>query len=669
MTPTPRPLVLALGLGLLAALSSADADAQRKRSSSRTPAVTPQCTDFYAQANADWLKANPVPVDGSVSALGQLAELAQRQQRELLDAAMASPQNEVQTRLGDFWASGLDEAAVEADGSKPIAPLLTRIDAIKRAKDVPAAIAALHQVGIPVAFNFAPDVDLKALDRHIGYFMQGGMGLPDPAFYTRNDADTQALMGRYRNYVRQVLALTGTPQARLDADAGAVIEIETAIARKSQSVADLNNPFRTYVPVPVTNVTKSYRNLQLDKFLEAQGVKDDLVSLPDPTLFAELDAMVNRVKPEQWKAYLRWRVGDAMAPYLSKSFRDASFGFRGQVLAGQAAPAPRWQQVLEAINTAAGPMLGREYAARYLTSEERRRAGVVVDEIREAQIAAVERNTWLSAEAKAEAKAKLDAVKIEIGTPRRDLDYSVQPMGRGSFGGNMLIASTWRHREEMKRIGKGNADRRWDVLPQQPALAYDIAQNRLIVTAAVLQPPVLDVDRPATAYGAYGALVGTQLSRAIDAKGAQVNARGELGNWWTPADTAAWNTLGERVAAQYAGQPYPGVKGGKVNGGQVRDVALSDQAGLQLAWDAYAKAQPEAKAADQQAFFGAWSKLWGQQVSENVAAERLAAEIHAPGPLRSNVPLSNLPAFGAAYGCKAGQPMQRAEADQVRVWR
>ena len=137
----------------------------------------------------------------------------------------------------------------------------------------------------------------------------------------------------------------------------------------------------------------------------------------------------------------------------------------------------------------------------------------------------------------------------------------------------------------------------------------------------------------------------------------------------TPADTAAWNTLGERVAAQYAGQPCPGVKGGKVNGGQVRDVALSDQAGLQLAWDVYAKAQPEAKAADQQAFFGAWSKLWGQQVSENVAAERLAAEIHAPGPLRSNVPLSNLPAFGAAYGCKAGQPMQRAEADQVRVWR
>ncbi len=663
----PRPLALALGLGLLT-LAAADADAQRKKT--KAPAVSAQCTAFYPQANAAWLAANPLPGDaGATSALAQLSELALQQQRELLDAAMRSPQNEVQSRLGDFWASGLDEAAVEADGSKPIAPLLTRINAIKKAKDVPAAFAALHQVGIPVAFNFAPDVDLKALDRHIGYFMQGGMGLPDPAFYTRTDADTQAVMQRYRDYVRQILSLTGTPKERLDAEADAVIAVETAIARKAQSLVDLNNPFRNYAPVAVADVNKRYPNLQLGKFLEAQGVKDDLVSLSDPALFAELDAMVNRIKPEQWRAYLRWRVGDAMAPYLSRSFRDASFAFRGQVLSGQAAQAPRWRQVLDAINTAAGPMLGHEYANRYLTSEERRRAGVIADEVRDALLVAVERNSWLSDAAKAEAAKKLKAINIEVGTPRRNLDYTVQPMGRGSFGGNMLIASTWRHREEMKRIGKGNADRRWDVLPQQPALAYDIAQNRLIVTAAVLQPPVFDVDRPAATYGAYGALVGTQVNRAIDARGAQVNAAGELGNWWTPADTNAWTALGDRVAAQYAAQAYPGVKNGRVNGALVRDVALADQAGIELAWEAYAKAQPAASEADRQAFFGAWSGLWAQQVAENVATERMASDIHAPGPLRSDVPLSNLAAFGAAFGCKAGQPMQRADAEQVRIWR
>ncbi|KAG1255375.1 hypothetical protein G6F65_016666 [Rhizopus arrhizus] len=345
---------------------------------------------------------------------------------------MKSPQGNVQKLLGDFWASGLDEAAVEADGSNPIAPLLTRINAIKKAKDVPASIAALHQVGIPVAFNFGPDVDLKALDRHIGYFMQGGMGLPDPAFYTRTDADTVALMGRYRAYVKQILALTGTPAAKLDAESQSVIALETELARNAQSLAGINNPFNNYAPISTKELNSRYRNLQLDAFLKAQGVDDDLVSLADPGLFKQLDGMVTKLKPDQWKAYLRWRVGDAMAPYLSKAYRDAEFEFRGRVLRGETLPPQRWEDVLDAINVAAGPMVGREYAARYLSAEDRRQAAWIVDKVREVQIEAVRNSSWMSAEAKTEAQAKLAALKIEIGTPLRDLDYSVQPMGRGS---------------------------------------------------------------------------------------------------------------------------------------------------------------------------------------------------------------------------------------------
>ena len=668
MISAPRPLVLALGVALVALVSAADADAQRRKS--RAPAVSPQCADLYAHANAAWLKTHQAPADaGAVTALGQLSELALQQQRQLLDAAMASPDNDVQHRLGDFWASGLDEAAVEADGSRPIATLLSRIDAIGKSRDVPATIAALHQVGIPVAFNFAPDVDLQALDRHIGYFMQGGMGLPDPAFYTRDDADTRVVMDRYRAYVRQILALTGSPEQRLDADVSAVIAIETALARKSRSLNELNSPADNFAPVPVAQAAKRYRHLQLDKFLAAQGVKDDRVSMANPALFAELDAMVGKLKPEQWRAYLRWRVGDAMAPYLSRSYRDASFGFRGQVLEGRSVQAPRWQQVLEAINVAAGPMLGREYAAAHLQPEERRQAGLVIDELRQALLAAVDASRWLGAPAKAEARAKLEAMAIEVGTPRRDLDYTVQPMGRGSFGSNMLIASTWRHGQEMKRIGKGNADRRWDVLPQEPALAYDIAQNRLIATAAALQAPIFDAARPELLYGAFGALVGSQLNRAIDAQGSRVDARGQVRDWWSPADRDAWTALGNRVAAQYASQDYPGVKGARVDGALVRNVALADQAGLELAATAHAKAQPQASQAARQALFEAWSRLWAQQVAANTASERLKTDIHAPGPLRSNLPAANLPEFAAAFACKPGQPMTRAEADQVKVWR
>lgn len=664
-----KPTLLALAL--VVAFGAADAQAAKKKKAAKAPAVSAECGDFYSSANAAWLTANPLPSGtGALSALGQLRERSQQQQKDLLDAAMQAPQGNVQKLLGDFWASGLDEAAVEADGAKPIAPLLDRINGIKRAKDVPAAIAALHQVGIPVVFNFSPDVDLKALDRHIGYFSQGGLGLPDPAYYTRTDAETQELLGRYRAYVKQILALTGTKADRLDAEATQVIDLETRIAQASRPLLDLGNPLANYVPVATKDLAKPYKNLQLDAFLKVQGVNDDIVSLANPALFAQLNALVASIKPDQWKTYLRWQVGDAMAPFLAKSYRDASFEFRGRVLRGEAAPAPRWQQVLDAINTAAGPMLGREYAGRYLPSASKSKAESVAKDVRDALERGIERNTWMSAAAKAEAKSKIDKLKVEIGTPRRDLDYSVQPMGRGSFGSNILIASTWRHREEMKRIGKGNADRRWDVLPQQPALAYDLAQNRLIVTAAVLQAPVFDVTRGDSAlYGSYGALVGHELSRGFDKRGHMVDASGEIRDWWTPADVAAWDAIGMRVSAQYAGYDYPGVTGSKVNGSLTQDENMADLAGVELAWDAFTNAQLAPNLGAKQTLFRTWSELWAQQVSPAEAVQRVSTDVHAPGQWRSNGPLANQPAFGESFTCKAGQPMRRSDAEQIKIWR
>jgi putative endopeptidase len=664
-----KPTLLALAL--VVAFGATDAQAAKKKKTAKAPAVSAECTDFYASANAGWLAANPLPsATGSLSALGQLRDRSQQQQKDLLDAAMQAPQGNVQKLLGDFWASGLDEAAVEADGAKPVAPLLDRINGIKRAKDVPAAIAALHQVGIPVVFNFSPDVDLKALDRHIGYFSQGGLGLPDPDYYTRTDAETRELLGRYRSYVKQILALTGTPAGKLDAEAALVIDLETRIAQASRPLPDLANPLANYLPVATKDLAKPYKSLQLDAFLKAQGVNDDIVSLANPALFAQLNTLLTSIKPEQWKTYLRWQVGDAMAPYLARSFRDASFEFSGRVLRGEAAPAPRWQQVLDAINTAAGPMLGREYAARYLPAASKSKAESVAQDVRDALGRSIERNTWMSAAAKAEAGSKIGKLKIEISTPRRDLDYSVQPMGRGSFGSNILIASTWRHREEMKRIGKGNADRRWDVLPQQPALAYDLAQNRLIVTAAVLQAPVFDVSRGDSAlYGSYGALVGHELSRGFDKRGRMIDASGEIRDWWTPADLAAWEAIGTRVAAQYSGYAYPGVASAKVNGSLTQDENIADLAGVELAWDAFTNAQLAPNLGAKQTLFRTWSELWAQQVSPAEAAQRVTTDMHAPGQWRSNGPLANQPAFGESFTCKAGQPMRRSDAEQIRVWR
>ncbi len=672
-TALARHVALALGLTLIVSLSVHDADAAKKKrapAKKAAPAAT-ACTDFYTFTNKDWLAANTlVSGSGTVSALGQLRDLAQQQQRDLLNAAMQSPQGNVQKLLGDFWASGLDEAAVEADGAKPIAPLLARIDGIKRAKDIPPSIAALHQVGIPVLFQFTPDLDLADLNRSIGYFTQGGLGLTDPAYYTRTDEDTRALLGRYKDYVQKILALTGTPTDKLAAQAQQVIDIETRIAQASKPMSAMRDPRSNYAVVQAATLGKSYKSLQLGDFLEAQGVKDDVVSLANPQLFAQLDSMVDKIKPDQWKSYLRFQVGNAMAPYLSKSFRDADFEFRGRILRGETTPPARDQLVLNAINLAAGPMLAREYVGRYLPPATASRAATIAGGVRDALERAVERNTWMSAPTKAAAKAKLAKLTIEIGAPKRDMDYSVQPMGRGSFGSNMLIASTWRHREEMKRIGHGNADRRWDVLPQEPAMAYDMAHNRLIITAAVLQPPVLDMGQDAAShYGTFGALVGHELGRSIDNKGKFVDDSGALKTWWTPADDATWAARIAPLSAQYSSYAYPGLNGVKVNGAQTLEENAADLVGVELAWDALAASQPELSKPSRQAFFQGWAQLWRQQMSIDVATQRAAVAVHAPGQWRANGPLTNTPAFGEAYGCKAGTPMQHKTDQQVSIWR
>lgn len=660
-----RPTALALATILFTGLAT-DAGAQRRA------AAPTACTDFYSVANKDWLEANALPGPGiaTASALEELRDLVARQQRQLLDQAMNAPQNEIQQLLGNFWASGLDEAAVETDGSTPIAPLLAHIDGIRRARDIPPAIAALHQVGIPVAFGFSADVDLADLDRHIGYFTQGGLGLPGAEFYGHDDEETQALMERYRQYVRTILALTGVAEDALDAQAEAVIALETQIAGHWHGAEQTRDPRSNYALVPTAGLRRQFRQLRLDQFLGAQEVQSEQVSLANPELFGLLDHLVANAPAAQWQSYLRFHVGNAMAPYLSQAFRDAEFEFHGKVLRGETAPAARPDQVLAAINQAAGPMLAREYVARHLPEVTRTRAERISQQVRDALLAALDANEWMAPATRAEATRKLQALRIEIGAPVQDLDFSVQPMGRNSFGANMLIASTWRHAQEMRRIGQANVSQRWDVLPQQPALGYDLAQNRLIVSAAVLQPPVLDMAaNPGSHYGSLGALIGHELGRSIDILGRHVDAEGNLRDWWTQADQSAWSERTHGLATQYHTYVFPGAADAMVDGTRNRDANAADLAGLELAWAAW-QASDDAPASEaSQEFFRGWAGLWRQQASPDAAAIAAASQLQTPGQWRTNGPLANMPAFGETFECKPGTPMQRAEAEQVSIWR
>lgn len=665
--PPVRPLALAAAAVLLAGLA-ADAGAQR---GSAAPAEPTACTDFHAFANRDWMEANTLPGPGvaTASALQELRDLTVRQQRALLDAAMNAPANERQQALGNFWASGLDEAAVEADGARPIAALLARIDGISRARDVAPVIADLHRAGIPVAFEFNADLDLADPDRYIGYFTQGGLGLPGPDYYSRQDQEAGSLLERYRTYVRTILALTGVAEAELDAQVQAVIDLERHIAPHWRPLEQMRDPRNNHAPVATSGLRRQFRNLRLDQFLKTQEVSAEQVSMANPELFALLDHLVANAPPAQWKAYLRFHLASAMAPYLSQPFRDAEFEFHGRVLRGESAQPARPDQVLAAINRTAGPLLGQEYVAAHLPGATRERATTIAGQVRDALVRAVERSEWMDPATRAEAGRKLQALRIDVGAPDWAPDAGLPPLGRESFGANVLAAAGWRHAYEMRRIGETGAPR-WDVLPQQPALAYDLAHNQLVVTAAVLQPPVLDMTAdPAAHYGSLGALVGHELGRSVDILGRHVDAGGNIRNWWTQADETAWNDRAHGLATQYHAYPFPGSSTAMVDGTRHRDANAADLAGVELAWAALEQAGPQPAQESAQAFFRAWAGLWRQQMSPDAAARAAAEQARTPGKWRANGPLANLPAFGEAFGCEAGTPMQRAADEQVRIWR
>jgi putative endopeptidase len=645
-----RPSALALCLAMAVAAPHADA-AKKRKPAAPAPKAAPgptACTDFYSFANADWLKAHPQPAEGSVSALGELAARAQQQQRDLLEAAAKAPKTPTQKLLGDFWASGLDEAAVERDSAAAIAPLLARIAAIKKPQDVAAAIAALHQAGIPVAFDFSPGIAAKAPGTYLGHFAQGGLGLPDPAFYTRNDADARSLLGRYNGYVQKILALSGTPQAKVAGEAQQAIDLEIKIARLSKAQTATNAGGGTLVATK--DFAKKYRNLQLAAFLNAQGVTAEQVAMADPALFVQLDKYIASLKPAQWQAYLRFQVGNAMAPYLSKPWREADHEFRGRLLRGEDEPAPRWRQTLDAINVTAGAMLAHEYTARHLPAATRERADTIARDVKEALGGAIERNTWMDAQTRTDARAKLERLEIEIGGARSGVDFTAPPMNRNSFGGNVLTAAAWQHREAMKRIGTAGTHRSHALAPQHPTLSYDIADNRLYASAAVLQAPVLDMSQPLAAqYGGFGAMIGHELTRAVD--------------------TNAWNARIAPLAGFYSRFAYPGNAALKVDGTRTRNKNAVDLSGLELAWAAYEKAEPQAAAAAQQPFFRGWARLWAQQLSPQAAAAHAASAPYPHGQTRTNGPVMQSPAFGKAFACKASNAMLIPEAEQVSIWR
>lgn len=628
--PRFSPLCAALVLTLAAAPVAAQ----------RALAPPAACADFYGHANAAWLAQNPLPANADrFSRWDQLNALGLTQRDQVLSATTAPAGATVSTSLADLFASAQDEAAIEAAGTRPLAPLFAIIDRIKRPRDIAPAIAALHAAGVPVL------VDVQVLRDNAGkpyaQVNAGGVGLPDPAFYTSAEAEAQAIRTRYGAAIAEWLRLTGTPQNKLAEQTTQVAAMELQLAQATAA----GTPFQVMAMADAKKVTGA---LDIEGLLAAHGLKAGQVALTAPAFFAALNQMLDKTKPDQWKVYLRAQVVRELAPAMGKAFHDPWAQLYDVALGGQAAPTPRAVRARWILEARVPEFLDAAYTERFLPVARQRRGQEIADAVRTAAVAAVDRAAWLSAGGKADAKARLQAMQIQVGRNVPANVFDDLKFDRRDLAGNVLSLRRWLQKYALVR-----AQFAWPAEQWQPLVAYMPQENRLVVTAATLQPPVLDDGGGAGDYGSFGALVGQQLSLAMQG--------------WTGADAAAWNARVQPLVAQY--NAYSATGGvTKVNGTRSLAQNQADLAGVELAWDALnAAGKPDT--AGSQAYFRGWAGIWARQDKATALAAAQATSPHAPPRWRVNGPLANLPAFAEAFACKGRDAMLRPAKDQVALWR
>ncbi|MBY4598923.1 M13 family metallopeptidase [bacterium BD-1] len=624
------PLVAALLLTLAAAPAAAQ----------RAPAAPAACADFYGHANAAWLAQNPLPANAErLSRWDQLAALGQSQRDQVLASTTAPAGATVSLHLAELLASAEDEAAIEAAGLKTIEPLLRTINGIRRSRDVMPAIVALHAAGMPVV------VDVKVLrDAQGNPYAQlgpGGFGLPDAGFYTSAEPEVQALAPRYQAAVAAWLHGSGSKADKAAAEAAQVWQMESALARATVA----GTPFQV---MAMKDAEKVAGSLDLTALLAAHGLKASQVALTGPAFFRAVDQLLAKSKPEQWKTYLRAQVLREAAPTLGQAFHGPWAQLYEVTLAGQAAPTPRAERARRMLLERLPEFLDAAYTERFLPVPRQRRAQAIAEEVRASALRSLDRATWLSADGKARARAQLEAMHVQVGLDVPSNVFDDLVFKRGDLPGNAMALRRWLMKYALVR-----ARFAWPAEQWQPLVAWMPKENRLVVTSATLQPPVIGDGNDAADYGGFGALLGQQLALSLQA--------------WDGADATAWGKRATPLIAQY--NAYSATGGAtRVNGTRSFAQNQADLAGLEFAWDALnAQGTPDAKAA--QAFFTGWAGLWARQDKATALAAAQATANHAPSKWRVNGPLANFPAFGQAFACKGRVAMQKPAKEQVSLWR
>jgi putative endopeptidase len=635
--------------------------------------------DFYSYANGGWLKRNPIPPDqsrwGSFNELtdknaAALHNIAEKAANTPVDAKAAP---EVQ-KVGDYYASGMDEKTIEAARIKPLKDELKRIDAIKDRADVLKAIAHLHTIDVSAFFDFGSAPDEKDSTREIAQAEQGGLGLPDRDYYTKTDDDSKRKRAAYIDHVTKMLTLLGEPADKAASNAEKIMTLETSLATASRTRVELRDPEKNYNKMTQEDLQKLTPDWNwADYFKEINLTEPRDINVHPPEFFKAANAAFTNTSVDDWKTYLRWHLINAAAAELSNDFVNEDFTFKEGILRGTKEIKPRWKRVVAATDQALGEALGKLYVADYFSPEAKARALEMVNNLKDALADRVKTLEWMDEPTKQEALKKLAAMNVKIGYPDKWRDYSLLKIDRASYVLNAMRAANFEVNRELKKIGKPVDRTEWGITSPTVNAYYDPNMNEIVFPAGILQPPFFDPKADdAVNYGGMGSVIGHEMTHGFDDQGRQYDAAGNLRDWWSPESAAKFKERSQAVVQQYSEyEPVPGVH---INGELTQGENIADIGGAKIAYAALQKAlagKPQEKIdglTPEQRFFLGWAQIWRANQREDDLRLRLNTDPHSPTHYRCNGPLANMPEFAKAFNLPDDCPMVRPPDKRVNIW-